>query len=344
MNDNVYKNKLQVVTNLLCRLADIDQNDIEYLNRKYDNVKEIKKRYLNKKDNFVILIGDYYLDISNIDESNCKKVAELVALIKLIEKYPNKILEDNTFRLSLPSGIINLANKNNDFFNEILKNNENLDAMHIISDYICENIFYGLSNLKMEIGGNDKEKLDNEILNDIEKTVNKTRFVDNIEINSRYNPYKDVYMHSELHDFTDDIANIFNEENIDRNDDIISEKYFCKYCGEELLFINNMNVYCETCDLAFTLDKINDIFVNDHNIKNIVEDYNIQDDIKHDDFYDNESLEKYYCTDCGEQLIFTENKKLYCNFCNITFNLSEDGDLIIDEDTDNYDLNYGYIS
>jgi hypothetical protein len=219
----------------------------------------------------------------NVDESNCRKISKLVALIKLIDKYSNRVLSDSAFRLSLPNEIINCAERKDDKFSDILENNETMDAVTLISDYICDNISNNLSVFnKIKIGASNKEDLDKQILSDIERTTAELRDLENIEADSQYNPYTETYMYTESCDFTDEVISILDkEERISNNE---YEEYYCKYCGDELIFINNMTAYCESCDSTFILDKLNNDFVDNNEFyEELIEDNFIDDEFEDED-------------------------------------------------------------
>jgi len=268
-NDEIIK--LNVVMNLMCRTVDITNEDIEYLNQKYDNVRAIKKRY--KNNDLVILVGDYFLDISNVDQSNCIRVAKLVTLAKFLSRNLEKALSNDTFRLSLPSKIMN-SFRNSEFIN-IIENNEIIDALELISELIYKHIVDDLVELnKMQIGISDKNILDENIIEDIDTMIEGIRSVKDIDTDLQYNEFNDTYTHTESCYFTDELLDLLNKKEV--------VEYFCKYCNNELIFINNMTAYCEICDSTFILEKVDNELID----SKFYEGKDFEEDLEDMDEYD----------------------------------------------------------
>jgi hypothetical protein len=247
------KIKLEVVANMVKKNYGISDDDLSiYL---IDEVPLDLKKSVKLNDSSVILFENYVLDISNVDSVNARRVIPIVAVYKVLSGFAEELLEDSSYRLGLSQAIRELSatfeGKSIDLLYEFDIKEALLKAAENVFDVISDDIASGQSKLiKHQIGLQSTCRYE-EVLIQYQQIVSEDSA--KITLQETYIEKFDKSMYTEVINFESDYKRIVENEDKETIDE---DCFYCRYCGDELVFLNETTAYCESCDKTMIVDRV----------------------------------------------------------------------------------------
>lgn len=251
---------------LLYRVTLINNDDVEWYVKKEKPIPREISKDAKQNSKSILKIDSFILDIANVDDLNIRRIVPFVAALKVLMQHRETLLDgsgniNHTFRLNLPSLCVERCKEKQAEIIEIVNSGSPKQALDrasdLIKDMIQEEIdAMGDKFFQDTCGQTDTEKLFEEdfkfIQQEQETALRSEKLTASVHLDDKFN--KEFYC--EHFDVKSDIDDVLDRDDII---DMDEESFYCKFCGDEIMFVTNSTAYCETCDITFSTTEENDL-------------------------------------------------------------------------------------